>query len=85
MASFKEFFDVSRKTNANTKNAGVYYIEPEPFKTPLVKVGYSRNLMDGEAKVVDRDGRTVCRFRHEKGIYVSRMKLRAPTPFGGHA
>lgn len=45
MASFKEFFDFSRKTNANTKKAGLYAIEPEPFKTPLVKVGYSRNLL----------------------------------------
>jgi len=45
MASFKEFFDFSRNTNANTMKAGLYAIEPEIPKEPLVKVGYSRNLM----------------------------------------
>lgn len=46
MATFKEFFDFSRKTNANTKKAGLYAIQP--IKTegePPIKVGYSRNLM----------------------------------------
>ena len=46
---------------------------------------YSCNFTDGEAKVVDKDGHTVRRLRHEKGIVVSRMELRSPTPPAGLA
>lgn len=46
MATFKEFFDFSRNTNANMKKAGLYAIQPEPYEgEPPIKVGYSRNLV----------------------------------------
>ena len=43
--------------------------------------GYSCIFSATEAVVKDKEGKAVCRFRREGGIYVSRLKLRAPTPF----
>ena len=51
----------------------------------VCKNGYSCNFTDHDAKVVDREGRTVCAFRRVDGIYVGCMRLRAPAPFGGPA
>ena len=51
----------------------------------ICRNGYTCNFTDQEAKVVDSAGNTVCTFRRDRGIYVSRMKLRAPSPFGGQA
>lgn len=46
MATYKEFFDFARNSNANMKKAGLYAIQPEPYKgEPPIKVGYSRNLV----------------------------------------
>ena len=46
MASFKEFFDFGRNTNANVKRGGLYAIQPEkPVGEPPLKVGHSRNLI----------------------------------------
>lgn len=44
MATFEEFFNFSRNTNANTKKAGLYAIQPIVKGEPPIKVGYSRNL-----------------------------------------
>ena len=51
----------------------------------MCRNGYSCQFTDAEARVLDQQGETVCAFRREGGIYVGRMKLRAPTPFGGPA
>ena len=34
------------------------------------------------ATVVGVDGATLCRFRRQNGLYVTTMKLKAPSPFG---
>ena len=47
----------------------------------ICKNGYACHFTDTEAKVVDKGGATVCTFRREDGIYVSRMRLRSPAPF----
>ena len=47
--------------------------------------GYTCKFDDGQALVLDARGETVCRFQKEKGLYVSRLKLRAPSPFGRQA
>ena len=47
--------------------------------------GYSCMFTEQDAQVKDKNGTTICSFRREKGIYVGRMELRAPTPFGGPA
>ena len=49
----------------------------------ICKNGYRCNFTEDAANVVDQQGATVCTFTRQNGIYVSRMKLRAPTPFGG--
>jgi|GEM_PF-4505370 len=46
MASFKQFFDFGKNTNANVRKAGLYAIQPEKYEgEPPIKVGYSRNLL----------------------------------------
>ena len=44
--------------------------------------GYGCIFSATEAIVQDKQGQTMCRFRREGGIYVGRLKLRAPAPFG---
>jgi hypothetical protein len=51
----------------------------------ICRNGYACHFSDTEAQVVDKQGHTVCSFKRNKGIYVGRMKLRAPAPFGGPA
>ena len=51
----------------------------------ICKNGYRCHFTEDSANVVDQQGTTVCEFRRQNGIYVSRMKLRAPAPFGGQA
>ena len=51
----------------------------------ICRNGCSCQFTDNEARVLDQQGGTVCTFRQERGMYVGRMKLRAPTPFGGPA
>ena len=46
--------------------------------------GHKCQFDGDQALVKDNRGKTVCRFVREKGIYVARMKLRAPSPFGRH-
>ena len=47
--------------------------------------GYTCQFTDGEARVLDKEGATICKFQRVGGIHVGRMKLRAPSPFGGQA
>ena len=51
----------------------------------ICKNGYNCHFTEDAAHVVDQQGSTVCTFKKQNGIYVSRMKLRAPKPFGGQA
>jgi hypothetical protein len=51
----------------------------------ICRNGYSCNFTDSDAKVVDAQGQLVCSFQRANGLYVGRMKLRAPAPFGGQA
>ena len=47
--------------------------------------GHTCKFTDQQALILDSAGHTVCTFKRQKGLYVSRMRLRAPTPFGGQA
>ena len=56
-------------------------IRPLMSVAKICQNGYSCAFTATEAAVKDKEGKVVCRFRREGGIYVSRLKLRAPTPF----
>ena len=43
--------------------------------------GHICKFTDQHALVLDQKGTTVCTFKRQNGIYVARLKLRAPTPF----
>ena len=36
-----------------------------------------------KAQILDKDGQEVCVFERKGGLYVSRMRLKSPSPFGG--
>ena len=39
-------------------------------------------VFEGEqAMVISQEGRTVCRFQRQGGLYVAQMKLKSPSPF----
>ena len=40
---------------------------------------------DKQAKIIDTEGQVACTFERKGGLYVSRMKLKAPPPFTGPA
>ena len=47
--------------------------------------GYSCLFTKEGAKVLDTEGKTVCKFARSEGLYVSSMRLRPPEPFQGQA
>ena len=47
--------------------------------------GYVCQFTDDKAVVLDKRGETVCTFRKERDLYVSRLRLRAPARFRGQA
>ena len=40
---------------------------------------------DKQAKIIDKDDQVACVFERKGGLYLSRMKLKAPPPFTGPA
>jgi hypothetical protein len=46
--------------------------------------GYRCNFTDQQAVIQDKQGRQVCTFQKNNGLYTSRLKLKAPSPFGRH-
>ena len=54
---------------------------------PLMSVGrvcdqgLKCEFNDKEALVVDKNGRTVCRFERRGGLYVAKLKLKSPELF----
>ena len=47
--------------------------------------GFKCNFTDSEALIIDSQGQTVCRFERRNGLYLTRLKLKSPSPFGGQA
>ena len=47
--------------------------------------GFNCSFNDNEALIVDGQGQTVCRFERKNGLYLTKLKLKSPTPFGGQA
>ena len=56
---------------------------------PLMSVGricdqgYQCLFTQTEARVVDSEGKTVVEFQRSGGLYVAKLKLKKPEPFGG--
>ena len=47
--------------------------------------GFQCVFDDKRARVLDDGGQEVCVFERKGGLYVSRMRLKSPSPFGGQA
>ena len=47
--------------------------------------GFKCNFTDSEALIVDGQGQTVCKFERRSGLYLTKLKLKSPSPFGGQA
>ena len=61
--------------------------QASPVTRPLMSVskicrnGFKCVFDEDEAQVVDKEGKTQCIFKRRGGLYISTMKLKAPTPF----
>ena len=44
--------------------------------------GYQCIFDEDHARVVASDGEVICQFDRERNVYVTKMGLRSPTPFG---
>ena len=51
----------------------------------VCKNGYTCQFTDDSALILDKDGQQVLKFEKKNGLYVGRMKLRQPSPFGRQA
>ena len=60
---------------------------PHPFMSvsKVCKNGYTCQFTDDSALILDKDGQQVLKFEKKNGLYVGRMKLRQPSPFGRQA
>ena len=47
--------------------------------------GYQCIFDKDHAKVVADDGEVICQFKRERNVYVTKMGVKAPTPFGRQA
>ena len=47
--------------------------------------GYQCKFAAGRAEILDEKGQIICKFEEQNGVYVGRLRLRAPTPFGRQA
>ena len=47
----------------------------------ICDLGYKCVFEKDHARVVTQDNEVVCRFERDRNIYVTKMNLKAPTPF----
>ena len=62
------------------QSAGV--TKPLMSVAKICQNGHTCQFTGDQALVVDANGETVCKFKAQNGIYVGRMRLRSPSPFG---
>ena len=51
----------------------------------MYRNGHKCMLVKTHALVIVAEGKTLCRFENENGLYVARTRLKAPAPFHRHA